>query len=155
MIRTYMCRSVVPLLCAGLVAAAGEARAQTTISTDVTTLNFTVPSGGFATKQVNVTATNSTTIFVNTANSPTWLTVSPSGPVNLLTGSPVVLNVTANAASIASGMNLTGAFTIGIQSANGSPIPITVNLGVMGVSALSTSVPSLGFSIPAGTSANN
>ncbi len=142
------------ILCTLALAISSVAGAQT-LSVDNSTLNFTVLSGGFLTKQVNVSSTSSTTVFINTSNSPSWLQVNPSGPMNVLQGTPLTLNVIANAAGMSPGANQTGTFTVGIESSNQTPITVTVNLLVSGPSALSTSSPAPSFTVMVGTSESN
>lgn len=139
------------ILCALAVAISSVASAQT-LSVNNSTLNFTVLSGGSLTEQMSLSSTASTTVFVNTSNSPSWLSVNPSGPFNLLEGTPVTLNLTANAAGLATGTNETGTFTIGIESSNVTPITVTVNLTVGAPSALSSSPATLSFTVPVGAS---
>ena len=141
------------LIISGIVVS-GVASAQT-LSVDNSTLNFTVLSGGFLTRQVNVSSTTSTTVFINTSNSPSWLQVFPSGPMNVLQGAPLPLNVIANAAGMAPGATQTGTFTIGIESSIITPITVTVNLLVSGPSALSTSSPAPSFTVTVGTLESN
>jgi trimeric autotransporter adhesin len=142
------------ILCALALVVSGVASAQT-LSVDNSTLNFTVLSGGFLTKQVNLSSTSSTTVFINTSNSPSWLQVNPSGPMNVLQGTPLALNVIANAGGMAPGASQTGTFTIGIESSNITPITVTVNLLVSGPSALSTSSPAPSFTVTVGTLESN
>jgi uncharacterized protein (TIGR03437 family) len=142
------------ILCTLAAAVSGAASAQT-LSVDNSTLNFTVLSGGFLTRQVNVSSTSSTTVFINTSNSPSWLQVNPSGPMNVLQGTPLTLNVLTNAAGMAPGASQTGTFTIGVESSNITPITVTVNLLVLGPSALSTSSPAPSFTVAAGTLESN
>ena len=142
------------ILCALTLIVSGVASAQT-LSVDNSTLNFTVLSGGFLTKQVNLTSTTSTTVFINNSNSPSWLQVNPSGPMNVLQGTPLALNVIANAAGMAPGSSQTGTFTIGVESSNITPITVTVNLLVSGPSALSTSSPAPSFTVVVGTLESN
>jgi uncharacterized protein (TIGR03437 family) len=126
-----------------------------TLSVDNQTVNITAPAGGFASSTIHLSTTASTTVFVNTSNSPTWLGVSPTGPLNVLQGTPAPFNIIANAAGFTAGMMQTGTFTIGIQSSNGTPLTITVNLTVSAASMLTVSQPSLNFTVPLGTSPNN
>jgi uncharacterized protein (TIGR03437 family) len=142
------------VLCALALVVPGVASAQT-LSVDNSTLNFTVLSGGFLTKQVNVSSTASTTVFINTSNSPSWLQVSPSGPMNVLQGTPLALNVIANAAGMAPGASQTGTFTIGVESSNIAPLTVTVNLLVSGPSALSIASPAPSFTLTVGTPESN
>src|SRR5580700_1867846 len=142
------------ILCALALIVSGVASAQT-LSVDNSTLTLTVLSGGFLTKQVNLSSTTSTTVFINTSNSPSWLQVSPSGPMNVLQGTPLALNVIANAAGMAPGATQTGTFTIGVESSNIAPITVTVNLLVVGPSALSTSSPAPSFTVMVGTLESN
>ena len=152
MTRQNSCRyAVAAVLACSLISIA---HAQT-LSVDNSTVNITAPAGGFATGKVNLSTTGATTVFVNTTNSPSWLLVSPLGPLNIFNGTPVAFNIIANAAGMTAGAHPTGTFTIGIQSSTAPPLTITVNLTVGPASALTSSQPSLNFTVPLGTSANN
>jgi hypothetical protein len=136
------------------VSLAGVASAQT-LSVDNSTLNITAPAGGFAIGKVNLSTTASTTVVVNTTNSPGWLSVNPTGPLNALQGTPTTFTVIANASGLANGSMQSGTFTIGIQSSNATPLTITVNLTVGPGSIITANPPSLSFTVPLGTTSSN
>ncbi len=141
------------VFCLFALAFSSTALAQT-IMADNTTINFTLPSGGVATKQIHISANESTSVIVSTNNSQSWLSVNPSGPTNVLQGTPTTLNVTANATGLTPGPYTT-TFTVAIQSVQNTPITITVNLTVAGTSALSAMPTSLSFSVSVGTAESN
>jgi hypothetical protein len=132
------------------------ARSQaTTISVDQSTLNFTVPTNGVTTQQLNISANNSTTVFVNLVNRPAWLTVTPAGQnsfpnVNVSSTQPTALNLIVNTTSVAVG-TYQYTFTLSIQGSAAAPLTITVNLTVTpGSTLLSASPPSLSFTAQQG-----
>ena len=113
---------------------------------------FNVQSGGTSTQTVNVTSSTATTIFVSTAGSPSWLTVTPNGTVNVVPGSPTPLTVQVNA----SGTGLTtgtfsASFTVGVSGTTATPTTVNVTASVGGTSLLTASPSSLAFAAQPGS----
>jgi uncharacterized protein (TIGR03437 family) len=120
------------------------------ISVSSSTVSITEPSGGASNQEINVNTTVSTSVFINTTNSPSWLHVSPSAGVNVFAGTATVLTITANATGLTPGP-YTGTFTIGVQGSSNTPITVTVNLTVAGTSLLTSMPSSLSFLVAGGT----
>jgi trimeric autotransporter adhesin len=141
------------LVCLFALAFSSTALAQT-LMVDDTTVAFTVPSGGVTTKQIHVSTDESTSIFINTNNTQSWLSVNPSGPTNVLQGTPTTLNLTANATNLTPGPYST-TFTVAVESVQNTPITVTVNLTVAGTSVLSANPGTLSFQVSVGTAESN
>jgi trimeric autotransporter adhesin len=154
MTRQISVRFAVPVVCLLALAGAGTAHAQT-LTVDTPTVNIAVPSGGFATAQVNLSTTSSTTVVVNTSNSPSWLSVNPTGPLNAFQNTPTPFTLIVNAAGLANGFTQTGTFMIGIQSSSLPPVTVTVNMTVGLASVLTANPQALSFTVPLGTTAAN
>ncbi len=155
-------RSALGVLPALLVLGLSDtARSQvTTISVDQSTLNFTLPSNGVSTQQFNISTNNSTTVFVNLANPPSWLRVTPAAfnsfpNVNVSSAQPTAMNVTANTTNLGAG-SYSYMFTLTIQGAPANATTITVNLTVSPASnLLSASPPSMSFTGQQGAQVGN
>ena len=142
------------LTCALVVGFSDTARAQT-VSVSPSTLNFTnIPSGAVSSQQISVSSSESTTLIINTSGVPSWLSVSPSGAQNVLSGSPLTLTVTVNTTGLASGA-FVGTFSISVNGSNQAAATVFVDLTVNGTSALTSSPTSLSFSTTVGTIEQN
>lgn len=142
------------LTCSLVVGFSDTAQAQT-VSVSQQTLTFTnIPSGSASSQQINVSTNESTTLFINTSGSPSWLSVSPSGAINDYVGTPLTLTVSVNTAGLTP-TTYSGTFAIGVYASNQTPLTITVNLTVAGASALSANPPSLSFTATVGTLEQN
>src|SRR5579863_8044477 len=102
-----------------------------------------VPSGGTATQTLTVSVSSSSAVAVNTAGLPSWVQVTPSGSINVTTGSPATLTVTANPPAGLPPGSYDSAFSVGIQGS--SPQAVLVTTLVTGKSVLSASPSSLTF----------
>lgn len=136
------------------------AAAQTVTVTGATlgannTLTFAnVPSGGASTQQVQINTDISTTVFINTGGSPSWLRVSPSGFNSVFAGTPLNVNVTANATGLNNG-TYQGTFTVGINGSQTPPVTVTANLTVTGSSLFTATPSSMSFTAQQGAQAGN
>ncbi len=126
-------------------------------------LNITVQSGGAASSQMSVQASEgtpptdiSTTLVVNMAASPAWMTVNghaAGSNFNVNTpsdGSAQVFTINVNAAGITS--NQVGTFTIQVSALPSSAITYSVNLTIGGPTSLAANPQTLGFSATQGAS---
>ncbi|HVO98891.1 MAG TPA: hypothetical protein VMT15_12525 [Bryobacteraceae bacterium] len=123
-------------------------------------LNITVQSGGTASKQVSVSATNEpTTLNVSLVNTPSWMTVNnyaAGSTFNVNTpsdGSPQIFTIAVNAAGLTT--NQVGTFTIQINALPSSLITYDVYLTVGGPTSLSSNPQTLGFSAVQGSNVGN
>lgn len=143
------------LTCALIVGFSDTVQAQTvTISVDHPAPDFTnIPSGSVSSQQIHVSTNESTTVYINTSGSPSWLTVSPTNYQNVYSGTPLTLTLTVNTTGLSSGTSTSGTFTVGVSG--GTQTTVTVSLTVAGSSALSASPASLSFTTTVGTLEQN
>jgi uncharacterized protein (TIGR03437 family) len=158
-LRSTAAVAVLPYLMA--LGFSDTARGQaTTISVDQSILNFALPANGVSTQQLAISTNNSTTVFVNLTNLPSWLSISPAAPnsfpnLNVSSTQPTLLNVTATTTGIAAGM-YQYMFTLSIQGTGTTPLTITVNLNVTPASTILSATPtSLSFTAQQGAQVGN
>ncbi len=154
MTRQNSRRYAVPVVFMLGLTAAAAVQAQT-LTVDNPIVNITAPAGGFATAKINLSTTASTTVVVNTTNSPSWLSVNPTGPLNAFQGTPTAFTIIALGSAGGVGTMQTGTFTIGVQSSNITPVTVTVNLTIGPGSILTANPPAQNFTVPLGTTAAN
>src|SRR5579872_2450381 len=77
-----------------------KAQSVASISVDQTQVVFdNVLNGGATTRTLNVSSSASANVAVGTANTASWLQITPAGSINVMQGTPAPLSLTVNAAA--------------------------------------------------------